>query len=242
MEETMMIRKMLGGMVVLSLLVAVSPLEGQSKGDANTQKSFDAVEAVSTALSNLGMAVQLAHWGYESESPEALLAAARILVDTHASDEGGRFGEGVSQSFGDAGAETKDAAPLDLDPGQLLADAAAMPGGADLSAAIQRVQATPQPRGAVGGPVFDRVVIDARSTRWFTASFRGGEYARIDVVGDGDTDLDCWLYDENGNLIDSDTDLTDWCILEFLPSWTGSFTLKITNFGYVWNQAIITSN
>jgi hypothetical protein len=237
-----MMRKVIGAFLALSLLVSASPVAAQAKGEANTQKSFDALEAVNTGLSNLSLAVHLAQWGYESESPEALLAAARILIDSRASEDPSRFGEGVSQSMGGGEVEQKEAAPLELDPAKLLEAAATMPGGEDLAAAIQRLSAAPQARGAVGGPIYQRVVIDALSTRWFTASFRGGEYARIDVVGDGDTDLDCWVYDANGNLIDYDTDLTDWCVLEFVPQWTGSFTLKITNLGLVWNEAIIVSN
>jgi len=62
-----------------------------------------------------------------------------------------------------------------------------------------------------------------------------GETTRIVVDGDGDSDLDAFLYDENGHLVDSDTDLTDYCILEVRPLWTGRFTLVISNVGRVAN-------
>ena len=38
--------------------------------------------------------------------------------------------------------------------------------------------------------------------------------ARIVVLGDGDTDLDLHVYDENGNVMVSDTDYTNQCVLE----------------------------
>jgi hypothetical protein len=44
--------------------------------------------------------------------------------------------------------------------------------------------------------------------------FRAHQPGTVVVEGDYDTDLDCWLYDENGNIVDSDTDNTDICILE----------------------------
>ena len=237
-----MIRTAIVAALTAAFAIGTPPLSGQSKGDLNAETSFEVPETTASAMSDLALAVQLANYGYANGSPEALVAAARILLGTPASGDESRFGEGVAQSIGGEEAEMKEAGPLDLDPAQLLQDAAAMPGGADLSATIQRLTASPRPRGAVGGPIYQYVEIEARTTRWFTAAFRGREYARIDVMGDGDTDLDCWVYDENGNLIDSDTDTTDWCILEFVPQWTGNFTLKITNFGYVWNGAIILSN
>jgi hypothetical protein len=144
-------------------------------------------------------------------------------------------------SSGD-GEGVKDDEPLDLDPSSLLADAAAMPGGDDLAATIERLQNTPQPRGAVGGPIRHYVRMEARQTRTFNVEFRANEYARIDVRGDGDTDLDCWVYDENWNLIDSDLDYTDWCILEFNPRWAGVFNLRVRNLGSIWNGTVITSN
>ena len=62
--------------------------------------------------------------------------------------------------------------------------------------------------GRLHGPAstVDRVM--AFSTDTFTEVFRAGERARVVVDGDGDTDLDVFVYDENGNLIASDTDMT----------------------------------
>ena len=38
---------------------------------------------------------------------------------------------------------------------------------------------------------------------------------QVVVDGDGDTDLDCWVYDRFGNLLGRDTDGTDLCIVNF---------------------------
>ena len=58
----------------------------------------------------------------------------------------------------------------------------------------------------------------------------------IVVDGDGDTDLDLYIYDENGNEIDKDVDDTDYCVCEVTPRWTGSFKIKIRNYGDVYNH------
>ena len=51
----------------------------------------------------------------------------------------------------------------------------------------------------------------------------------LTVRGNGRTDLDCWVYDSYGELVDSDTDETDYCILE-TPG-VGTHRLVIRNFG-----------
>ena len=50
------------------------------------------------------------------------------------------------------------------------------------------------------------------------------------------------IYDENGNLIDSDTDSTDECLCTFTPRWTGQFKIKIKNRGNVYNEYQITTS
>ena len=62
------------------------------------------------------------------------------------------------------------------------------------------------------------------------------------VVGDGDCDLDLYIYDENGNIVASDTDYTDQCICRWVPSWTGKFIIRIVNRGYVYSNYIIATN
>jgi hypothetical protein len=81
---------------------------------------------------------------------------------------------------------------------------------------------------------FDRVL--AHSTDTYQHVFAGGRLASVAVSGDGDTDLDLYVYDENGHLVASDTDLTDQCYVSWVPRWTGTFTIKIVNRGNVFNR------
>ncbi len=62
------------------------------------------------------------------------------------------------------------------------------------------------------------------------------------VEGDGDTDLDLYIYDANGNLIVADEDYTDYCICDFRPYVTSQFTIKIVNRGSVYNRYHLLSN
>ena len=78
--------------------------------------------------------------------------------------------------------------------------------------------------------------VKAHTTDVFTVTFRAGERACVIVSGDGDTDLDLFVYDENGNLIASDTDTGDDCVATWNPRWTGKFTIKVKNLGGVYNN------
>ena len=93
---------------------------------------------------------------------------------------------------------------------------------------------TALPASADAGVVHDDRV-NARTTDVYTFTFQAGVQYDISILGDGDTDLDLFLYDENGNLIDSDTGPTDAANVQVTPRWTGSFTLRIKNLGSVWN-------
>ena len=75
----------------------------------------------------------------------------------------------------------------------------------------------------------------ANSTDTYSEVFVADVNVVVYVEGDGDTDLDLYIYDESGNLIDSDTDNTDRCYCEWTPRWRGKFTIKIKNLGSVYN-------
>ena len=51
-----------------------------------------------------------------------------------------------------------------------------------------------------------------------------------------------YVYDNNGNLIDSDTDYTDNCVCTWTPRWTGNFRIRVVNRGNVYNQYILRTN
>jgi hypothetical protein len=96
--------------------------------------------------------------------------------------------------------------------------------------------------GRDGGPGHADTRVEAHSTDVFHIDFVGRELATISVVGDGDTDLDLFVYDENGNLIAFDDDLTDRCYVSFRPRWTGTFRVEVRNLGGVYNRYHLQTN
>jgi hypothetical protein len=96
--------------------------------------------------------------------------------------------------------------------------------------------------GAVGGPVYQHDRVQAYSQVSYTIRCRGGEWTNLVVRGDGDTDLDLFVYDAAGNLVGSDTDLTDLCLVRWFSSTTQTYTVVVKNFGVVYNDFVIASD
>jgi len=102
--------------------------------------------------------------------------------------------------------------------------------------------ALPSYANTEGSQSFGIYRIAANSNRTFTATFAGGEIATVAVVGDGDTDLDLYVYNENGNLVGKDDGPKDDCIVTWTPRWTGRFTIKVVNRGNVYNDCLMLTN
>ena len=85
-------------------------------------------------------------------------------------------------------------------------------------------------------------VVKANTTDTYRLYFTKGVEAEILVIGDGDTDLDLYVYDENGNLIEYDIDFGDDCYVSWTPKWSGYFKVKIKNLGNISNRYLLVCN
>jgi hypothetical protein len=83
-------------------------------------------------------------------------------------------------------------------------------------------------------PAYGKTVIHER--------YFGGETARLALVGDGDTDLDIYVYDAFGNLVASGTGLNDREVVSFFPRVTGNYRIEIINRGGVYNRFALATN
>lgn len=81
--------------------------------------------------------------------------------------------------------------------------------------------------------------VAANSTMIFNETFRGGELAVVSIAGDGDTDLDLYVFDNNGRLVARAIGLTDRETISFIPRLTSNFRIEVRNLGNVWNQFVI---
>lgn len=96
--------------------------------------------------------------------------------------------------------------------------------------------------GATGGPLTHRDTVLGYSEQSWSIVFDEGQNARIRLVGDGSSDLDCVVFNSRGQIVAIDSDATDICHLRFTPSWTGKFAIHIYNRGKSANEYVLSTN
>jgi hypothetical protein len=229
---------------------AQAPAAAPAAGNKGTNESADKGKDTGAAdAAKLGQAVALVAYARENESPVAMLTAVQMLRGLKMQDGKARVGAKKTEAAqaGAAADAKKGSTPApSVDTAALLNEAKGWAkGNTQLVALIDQELAKPAATGTLGrttGPArhVDRVL--PGESDYYTVAFRGGEVARVQVVGDGDTDLDLYIYDENGNLITKDDDNTDFCVAAWTPRWTGNFRIRIRNIGRVYNQYTLLTN
>lgn len=82
-----------------------------------------------------------------------------------------------------------------------------------------------------GGQKVDHDVLRPGASVTYYVNLNANELTAATVIGDGDGDIDCVLFDNNGNIVDSASDVSDSCYLTVMPRWTGLFQLVVKNNG-----------
>jgi len=220
-------------MVTMLAFASVATAAEGKKKNAGAKKGAK-VSAAAQGVADIKLASDLAAYARRAKNPAAMLVAAQIMKNTPVRDaaakkNGAKAGAAAAKRF--------------VTPETLLAEAKTMAGGnTDLVAMIDTEATLAATRGAANGPqrIYENVL--AGRTDVFQIKFIGGEKAQVGVVGDGDADIDLYIYDENDNLIESDADRTSACIAEWTPSWTGTFKVKIKNIGSVRSDYLLVTN
>lgn len=206
---------------------------------ANAQEKKEAVKPSNPAVSRIQLANELAKYGYETYSASALIEAAQILSEIQTQNL-----DAIKYEQGKGKDENVDSNRHSLTVEQLITDAKEFAAGDStlISMASRVKQETGATRGAVGGPKAGFNVVYGNSTDTYTLYFKGGLSAEIAISGNGSTDLDLYVYDENGNLVDKDDDYSDDCYVCWTPRWTGNFIIKVVNRGSYNNYYNIATN
>lgn len=224
-------------LLLIAATVSVNFVYSQEQKQEVAEKKGEIV-APSPAMQTLILAGQLAKYGYENNSASALIQAAELYLSiglTEFKPESLEVGKGE---------ETTKDEYISHDTKQIIADAKTLADGDQiLLAMIDKLEKSKTTsRGAIGGPKYGEYKVAAYGSDKFTIKFWANERATVAVSGDGDTDLDLYVYDENGNLIASDDDYSDDCVVNWTPKWTGQFIIKVVNRGNVYNRYAIGTN
>lgn len=195
---------------------------------------------VSSSVTALRLASELVKYGYAQQSALPLVDAMQIIIDNPTQPLGSEK-DGEKATVEIAGKNGN----VTLNFNEILASAKQFAEGDDqLLALIDQVETDAQApsRGAVNGPKYTVDVVGPGRTDNYSVSFVQGYLAEVGLSGDGDTDLDLYVYDSNGNLIAADTDYTDDCYVNWVPRWTGRYTIKVVNRGRVANRYVLVTN
>jgi hypothetical protein len=209
------------------------------KSNLADQKTQIATSSRVQSLEKSVLASELERIGRADSNPLALVLAAQLLDEV-----GGVQQARVKSSMGAVAAKMpaykpakapQTAAGLYKEARQLAA------GDRAITALIDRLSSAGS-KGNVDGPVEHSDVVNANSTDVYEIQFAGDQTAGVLVRGDGDTDLDLFVFDEHDNLICSDEDSSDEAFCVWTPAWTGTFSVQVKNFGDVANRYEISTN
>jgi hypothetical protein len=200
---------------------AASAAKGGADKKGPNQGKAGAPSASASAVEALAAAQAMVRYGDANKDPLALIAAAKVMKEVGSRDLG------AQRAGGQAGeAKNKpDTATVDA----ILARAKSLAGSRQDLVAMADDVAKSGSRGAEGGPRSGTTVVRRGATDVFNVTFRGGEPARVFISGDGDTDLDLYVYDENGGLICRDEGPSDDALCRWTPRWTGNFQIRVRN-------------
>lgn len=209
-----------------------------TKTGNNVDPSNRATSAQTQAVTLAALADRLARYGDANRDAIAMIAAARMLASV-----GPENVKHDKQTEGGAkGGPAQAGRARDVSVSGLLARAKEYAGGRPDLLALADEAAKSGVRGASGGPKRALTEVNARTTDVFRITFRGGQPAIIAISGDGDTDLDLTVEDENGNRVCVADGPGDDEVCRWTPRWTGPFRVRVRNLGNVWNRYRLLTN
>ncbi|PPK99980.1 hypothetical protein SAMN05444682_110134 [Parapedobacter indicus] len=97
-------------------------------------------------------------------------------------------------------------------------------------------------RGRTEGPKTMAAQVKGGSSFATTWSFKGSEKAIVSVIGDGDNDLDLFVFDKHNNIIAQDDSHTDACEVQFTPSNKADYKIVVKNWGSSYSDFILITN
>ena len=240
----------------LALVATIALLGAMPNANAaDDDKADDA-----SNLTPVSTAAQLALQGEARESPALLLAAAEILADLIVSERDTNGIESESEGGEDADSDA-DLPELSMDAlidrARELAEEQGDAMEAAVEAMIDRIEGDSRgityqqgknyPDEWLNGTQYkliDSGRINPGQTITLTnLMMEGRRPAEVRVIGDGDGDIDLWVYDgRTGRQVASDTDLTSHCIGSWYPPREQGYTIEFTNVGGIWESYYVIVN
>jgi hypothetical protein len=182
--------------------------------------TFPALADTHSPVKVAELSARLYAMGMAKDDPLLILSAAR-LRKTLAPVAGDRAA---------IGGVSGDGAPLGWE--EMLASAESLVEGDDRMTGLIADLRVEGNKGVSSGPVYNiGALSNGGGDTYPPIEFRGGEYAEVYVEAKAATNLNLTIYDDQGRLVCSDTDISHIAYCGWTPAQAGNFTLKVENKG-----------
>ena len=230
-----MMKKFSVALATTALIALAAPLAAQDKSGTN----FDAAApaAAPGGATQAALAQDLYAIGMANSDPLTVLAAAKLAASVAFTDV-----EREMETTGEEVADGPDAADAPKDAAAMFADAKALAGEDETLVGLIEDAEAEGSRGRIGGASRTLSRMPGGRTDVFKVPFYGNSYAEVAVIGDGDSNLNVLITDENRNTICYDVSWSDKVYCNFTPAWNGYFYITVQNTGRSRNSYYLLTN
>ncbi len=230
----MIIKTLLPVLATTALVALALPAFAQDKTKANVDTAATGTKG---AVATFAMAQDLYALGVENKDALTVLTAAKLAGSVDLKEV-----ERKVETKGEEVAGEEDGVDAPIDAKTMLATAKELAGEDEVLAGLIADAETEGTRGRIGGASSSLSRLPGGRTDTWEVPFYGQSYAELAVVGDGDSNLDVLVTDENGNTICYDVSWTDKVYCDFVPSWNGYFYVTVQNNGRKRNSYYLVTN
>lgn len=183
------------------------------------------------------MAQDLYALGMAQQDALTVLTAAKLAMGVTFTDV-----EREKTTEGDAVAGAEDGGDAPVDAAMMLASAKQLAGEDETLVGLIEDAEAEGSRGRIGGASRTLSRLPGGQTDVWKVPFYGNSYAEVSVLGDGDSNLDVLITDENLNTICYDVSWSDKVYCDFVPAWNGYFYVTVKNTGRKRNSYYLLTN
>jgi len=219
-------RQACGQTVAAAIAFIALALTAPAAGSQSRSIPVPDPDAEARAITHMVTAAEVADWAREHRDAPAMIVAAQMLSDIH-----------IRSQSGDTPFLTAEAL---LEEARILAgsDAVLLDQISRLGSPNKGVRASSFGQG----PIVVVRRLRARETYGFTIEARRNEVLRVAAIGDGDTNIDLTLRDQNGVVICADGSLDHYPVCTVPRPQTGRLRVEVVNRGQVWSRIQILTN
>ena len=191
--------------------------------------------AADEPIARLQMASDLLAFGRNTKDPLALIVAARIMKAL-----GGTEADLKPEGRAATVSAQKSGQPVSAD--SILVEARDLAKGEKITNLLIDETAAMGTAAGAGQPKTHQDTAQPAATDVYSVVFSGGQLAEAGIAGDGDSDLDLLVYDENDHLVCRSTGSSDREYCQWWPKWTGPFRIEVQNLSTAPNLYRLATN